>query len=76
MRLAGFGVLLLWSILVQFVGAFAYDTESWNNRDALDIDKPQYRGRLWSLSDNQIGYYLTHFEEARAKKKAVLQGIK
>lgn len=31
----------------------------------LDIDKPEYRGRLWSIRDNQIGYYLKNFAAAR-----------
>jgi hypothetical protein len=31
----------------------------------LDIDLPEHRHRLWSLSDNQILYYLKHFKEAR-----------
>jgi len=34
----------------------------------LDIDQPQHRYRLWSLWDNQIAYYLSHFAESRRTK--------
>lgn len=32
---------------------------------SLDIDKPAQRGRLWSLADSQLVYYLTHWAESR-----------
>ncbi|MBL9125346.1 MAG: tetratricopeptide repeat protein, partial [Planctomycetaceae bacterium] len=35
----------------------------------LNIDFPPHNGRLWSLRDNQIGYYLTHFGESRAARR-------
>ncbi|MCP4249067.1 MAG: hypothetical protein GY778_18640 [bacterium] len=104
------GLLLAWSIMVQVLGAFAYNVSDWNARLAgfevgmsgadrgvmvparvaagrlirsgrgqwarpvhLDIDRPQHRHRLWSVSDSQILYYLTHFFEARQAKKASLR---
>lgn len=36
---------------------------------SLNIDFPPHNGRLWSLSDNQIGYYLTHFQESREVRR-------
>jgi hypothetical protein len=39
----------------------------------LDIDRPEHRDRLWSLQDNQIGYYLAHFTEARQAKTAAVR---
>lgn len=41
----------------------------------LDIDTPMSRKRLWSLSDNPISYYLTHFSEARRRKQAAIQAL-
>ena len=35
---------------------------------SMDIDEPPYRHRLWSLSDNQILFYLQNFREARDTK--------
>jgi hypothetical protein len=99
-----FSVLLAWSIVVQVVGALAYDVAVWNNRprfevsvpgeaeprrtderaqmrewsalpgatvhaESMDVDLPEYRRRLWSLRDNQVGFYLSHFVEARKAKK-------
>ncbi len=111
-RLAGFGVLLAWSVLVQFIGAFAYDGTGWNGRlnyyelqwpgqktsmrvsdeaaaqrlmsqqgarvvreDRFDVDESQYRWRLWSLTDNEIAYYLTHFRTSLAVKRAQLHDL-
>jgi hypothetical protein len=104
------GVLLLWSVGVQFVGAFAYDQGGWNARVSgvevrlpgntkpvvvatrteaealardrggrvlgdheLDVDRPEYRSRLWSLADNPISYYAANFSESRAAKRARLR---
>ncbi|MBX9789115.1 MAG: hypothetical protein K2Y37_09390 [Pirellulales bacterium] len=100
-----FGLLLIWSIGVQALGALAYDFTGWNARRAyrlvesngvtrtsfnprdaiawsqrpearieevlLDIDAPENRGRLWSLTDNQIAYYVTHYRQARQARKAI-----
>ncbi len=101
----GFTALLLWSVVVQVVGAFAYDVIGWNQsivtvlqlpgeaaplevddaeladylvrtQGARVVDKhnraianPDYRYRLWSISDNQIGYYVSRFPEARAARR-------
>ena len=63
-----FGSLLIWSIAVQFIGAFSYDLSSWNNRGGMNIDRPAFRYRLWSLQDNQIWYYCIYFCESSEKK--------
>ncbi len=96
-----FLVLVAWSVVVQGVGAFAYDMLGWNRRGmakvylegraepvivetladverlqqtapvrhvqeiAYDIDDPANRHRLWSLSDNEILYYLKNFKKSR-----------
>src|SRR5262249_45606683 len=41
-----------------------------------DIDLPQYRYRLWSLTDNEIGYYFKHFWASREIKHALMQQAK
>ncbi len=38
----------------------------------LDIDTPEFRDRLWSITDSPIPYYLGHFGEARRAKKAMM----
>jgi hypothetical protein len=37
---------------------------------SLDVDAPQHRDRLWSVSDNQIGYYVARFGPAGRAKAA------
>ena len=95
-----FSACLAWSVLVQAVGAAAFNMESWNARRArlvrkqgetkempvfsdpngdapsalgevvaLNVDRPEYRYRLWSVTDSQILYYLTHFSEARVIRR-------
>jgi len=41
-----------------------------------DIDLPQYRYRLWSVRDNEIGYYLKHFWGSREIKHALMKQAK
>jgi hypothetical protein len=104
-----FAILLIWSISVQFIGAYSYDVSGWNNKlgsyvvalpdierpvtvndkkeaerlisqesgrivDVVyyDIDKPEYRGRLWSLSDSQILYYFGNYSSARKNKNNMM----
>ena len=38
-----------------------------------DIDKPEFRHRLWSISDSQLIYYLRNFANARRDKKLFLK---
>lgn len=72
---AAFGVLLVWSVLVQGLGAFAYSPRGWNAKvidsagTLADVDQRAYRDRLWSFGDWQIGYLLAHFSEARLQRK-------
>lgn len=34
-----------------------------------NVDRPEYRYRLWELGDSQIVYYATHWSEARRRKR-------
>jgi len=34
----------------------------------LDVDKRENRGRLWSIGDNQIAFYLSHLAASRRAK--------
>jgi hypothetical protein len=38
----------------------------------LNIDDPKYRGRLWSLGDSPLIYYVSHMSEARAHRRQVI----
>lgn len=71
-RVAVAAGLLGWSVAVQALGAYCYDTDGWNARQGRDIDRPQFRARLWSVADSQILYYATH---ARAARRARLEGM-
>jgi hypothetical protein len=103
-RMAAVGVLALWSLGTQALGALAYDVRGWNGRwvyDVVDetqgrratyddrlaaeqharieggrvqsrelnVDKPEYRYRLWSASDNPIRYYLENWSRIRARRQ-------
>jgi hypothetical protein len=35
------------------------------------VDLPECRDRLWSMRDNQIGYYIKHYGEEREQKRSV-----
>ena len=39
----------------------------------LNIDRPQYRHRLWSISDNQILYYMSNFTRSRINKRRTME---
>jgi len=39
----------------------------------LDINKPAYRHRLWSLEDNPVFYYLTHWRQAGASRESLIR---
>jgi hypothetical protein len=69
-RLAVAGALLAWSIAVQALGAFTFDTDGWNARDGRDIDDVRWRARLWSVRDSEILYYAEHAAEARRARLA------
>jgi hypothetical protein len=62
-----------WSIGVQALGVMAYRPSDWNarltgpNAIAADIDLPEYRARLWSVRDWQIGFLIANFSALRAK---------
>ena len=39
----------------------------------MDVDKKQFRRRLWSLRDSQLLYYVTNFRQARRDKKQMIR---
>lgn len=41
----------------------------------MDVDQRPWRWRLWSLRDNPIWYYLTHFRESRQRKRQLIQSV-
>ena len=65
--------LLIYSAAIQFIGAWSYNLIGWNNKGGMNIDEPQYRHRLWSLSDNQIMYYSTGLSAQRDIKLQIIQ---
>lgn len=54
-------ILLVFSLLVQLLGAFSYNLVGWNAQPDVN-SHPQ---RLWSLTDSQIVYYIKHFKIRR-----------
>lgn len=76
---SAFALLVAWSIGVQTLGAFAYDLAGWNARvvDGVpqDIDRPEYRHRIWSWRDNPILFYATHFTTSQAERARRVQAM-
>jgi len=68
---AAFVASIAWSVLVQIVGAFAYNFHGWNAgpEAAADVDRPANRHRLWSFRDWQIAYFLVNFKAAHAERQ-------
>ncbi len=44
---------------------------SFIDQKACSVDLPECRDRLWSIRDNQIGYYLKYYREEREQKRSV-----
>ena len=69
-----FGALLVWSITVQFVGAYSYSvagwTEQWWNEKR---DNNPDRDSLWQWTRPQIAYHIANFKSERVLKKRVMQ---
>jgi hypothetical protein len=67
-----FATVAGWSVFVQLLGVLAYTPSGWNalpiggNGTAANVDLPEYRARLWSLHDWQIGYLIANFAALRA----------
>jgi hypothetical protein len=66
-------VAMAWSVCVQALGVLAYRPSDWNarligpNAAAANIDLPEYRARLWSVRDWQIGFLIANFAALRAR---------
>ena len=69
-----FGALLMWSITVQFIGAYSYSvtgwTEQWWNETR---DNNPDKDSLWQWTRPQIAYHIANFERERALKKSLMQ---
>jgi hypothetical protein len=39
----------------------------------MNIDDPRYRGRLWSVADSPLVYYLAHLSSARNNRRKVIE---
>lgn len=69
-----FGALLIWSITVQFIGAYSYSvtgwTEQWWNEKR---DNNPDKDSLWQWTRPQIAYHIANFEQERALKKRLMQ---
>lgn len=37
-----------------------------------DVDRPEFRGRLWSVTDSEVLYYALHFTQSRRNKEAMI----
>jgi hypothetical protein len=76
---SAFALLVAWSIGVQTLGAFAYDLAGWNGRVVAgvsqDIDRPEFRHRIWSWRDNPILFYATHFTTSQAERARRVQAM-
>ena len=69
-----FGALLIWSIGVQFVGAYSYSVVGWTEQwwNAARDNNPD-RDSLWQWSRPQIAYHVANFRSERALKKSLMQ---
>ena len=69
-----FGALLMWSVTVQFIGAYSYSvtgwTEQWWNETR---DNNPDKDSLWQWTRPQIAYHIANFEQERALKKRLMQ---
>ena len=64
------GLLVAWSIAVQFIGAYSYSLTGWSDL-WRDYDRPE-QASLWLWDRPQIGFHLAHFRSERARKKQVM----
>ena len=64
------GALLMWSVAVQFVGAYSYSLTGWSDL-WREYDRPE-QASLWRWDRPQIGYHLANFSSERARKKQVM----
>ena len=65
-----FAALLLWSIGVQFVGAYSYNLIGWIDHWRRQ-DNPDYAS-LWQWQRPQIGFHLDNFGQQRALKRQLV----
>ncbi len=41
----------------------------------MDVDRRPWKARLWSIQDNPIGYYLTHWHQSRQRKHQLMEFV-
>ena len=70
--LALFCVLLLWSVTVQFVGAWSYSLIGWT-KQWEEYDNPD-KASLWQWTRPQITYHVANFKSERAMKQRMMKG--
>ena len=70
--LALFCVLLLWSVAVQFVGAWSYSLIGWT-KQWEEYDNPD-KASLWQWTRPQITYHVANFKSERALKQRIMKG--
>ena len=67
-----FGALLVWSVAVQFVGAYSYSGMGWINH-VQEYVNPD-RASVWSWKGSQIRYHVANFGVERALKRELMAG--
>ncbi len=70
-RAALFGAALLWSVAVQFVGAWSYSQVGWL-KQWEEHDDPD-KASLWRWTRPQIAWHVANFGAQRALKHAVMR---
>ena len=63
-------VLLVWSVAVQFTGAYSYSLLGWSDL-WRDHERHEY-ATLWRWDRPQIGYHLANFRSERARENQVM----
>ena len=66
-----FGAALLWSVAVQFVGAWSYSQVGWM-KQWQEHDDPD-KASLWQWTRPQIVWHVAHFGPQRALKQAIMR---
>ena len=66
-----FGALLVWSVAVQFVGAYTYNAVGWISQWPESAPDSV---RVWSWQRPQIGYHVANFGVERTRKRELMTG--
>ena len=66
-----FALLFIWSVGVQFIGAWSYSAVGWGTMTE-QYDDPRHAS-VWMWSRPQIGYHVANFAAERAQKKRLMR---